>query len=251
MKSGTGELQTIALFGGTSEIGLAILRTFVGPSTERIVLACRDTVSGQTVADTFDERITVDVIEWEARDLSAGPNIISMFGDDNRDIDLVIIAAATLGEQSAFDADPVLAGEAVVINTASPIATLSATASQMTAQGHGNIIVLSSVAGVRVRSDNRVYGASKSGLDSYALALANELDDTGVEITVVRPGFVHGRMTDGMKPAPFATDPATVASATHNAVAAGRRVVWVPRVLQLVSAVFRVLPNSIWRRIRR
>ncbi|MGC6397021.1 MAG: SDR family NAD(P)-dependent oxidoreductase [Ilumatobacteraceae bacterium] len=251
MKSGTGELQTIALFGGTSEIGLAILRTFVGPSTERIVLACRDTVSGQTVADTFDERITVDVIEWEARDLAAGPNIISMFGGDHRDIDLVIIAAATLGEQSAFDADPVLAGEAVVINTASPIATLSATASQMTAQGHGNIIVLSSVAGVRVRSDNRVYGASKSGLDSYALALANELDDTGVEITVVRPGFVHGRMTDGMKPAPFATDPATVASATHNAVAAGRRVVWVPRVLQLVFAVFRVLPNSIWRRIRR
>lgn len=144
-----------------------------------------------------------------------------------------------------------LAGEAVVINTASPIAALSATASQMTAQGHGTIIVLSSVAGVRVRSDNRVYGASKSGLDSYALALANELDDTGVEITVVRPGFVHGRMTDGMKPAPFATDPATVALATHNAVAAGRRVVWVPRVLQLVFAVFRILPNSIWRRIRR
>lgn len=100
-----------------------------------------------------------------------------------------------------------LAGEAVVINTASPIAALSATASQMTAQGHGTIIVLSSVAGVRVRSDNRVYGASKSGLDSYALALANELDDTGVEITVVRPGFVHGRMTDGMKLAPFSTDP--------------------------------------------
>ena len=251
MKNGTGELQTIALFGGTSEIGLAILRTFVGPSTERIVLACRDIVTGQTVAGTFDEHITVDVIEWEARDLAAGPNIISMFCDDNRDIDLVIIAAATLGEQSTFDADPMLAGEAVVINTASPIATLSATASQMAAQGHGNIIVLSSVAGVRVRSDNRVYGASKSGLDSYALALANKLGNTGVGITVVRPGFVHGRMTEGMKPAPFATDPATVASATHNAVAAGRRVVWVPRVLQLVFAVFRILPNSIWRRIRR
>jgi decaprenylphospho-beta-D-erythro-pentofuranosid-2-ulose 2-reductase len=251
MKKGTGELQTIALFGGTSEIGLAILRTFVGPSTERIVLACRDTASGQTVANTFDEHIIVDVIEWEARDLAAGPNIISMLGDDNRDIDLVIIAAAILGEQSAFDADPVLAGEAVIINTASPIATLSATAFQMTAQGHGNIIVLSSVAGIRVRSDNRVYGASKSGLDSYALALANELDDTGVEVTVVRPGFVHGRMTDGMKPAPFATNPATVASATHNAVAAGRQVVWVPRVLQLVFGVFRILPNSIWRRIRR
>lgn len=251
MKNGTGGLQTIALFGGTSEIGLAILRTFVGPTTERIVLACRDTASGQTVADTFDKHITVDVLEWEARDLEAGPNIISMLSDDNRDLDLVIIAAATLGEQSTFDADPVLAGEAVVINTASPIAILSAAASQMAVQGHGHIIVLSSVAGVRVRSDNRVYGASKSGLDSFALALANALDDTGLEITVVRPGFVHGRMTKGMKAAPFATDPATVASATHNAVAAGRRVVWVPRVLQFVFAVFRILPNQIWRRIRR
>jgi decaprenylphospho-beta-D-erythro-pentofuranosid-2-ulose 2-reductase len=251
MKNGTGELQTIVLFGGTSEIGLAILRTYVGPSTERIVLACRDTISGQTVANTFDEHITVDVLEWEARDLAAGPDIISTLSDDNRDIDLVIIAAATLGEQATFDTHPVLAGEAIVINAASPIAILSAAASSMIAQGHGNIIVVSSVAGVRVRTDNRVYGASKSGLDSFALALANELDATGVSLTVVRPGFVHGRMTKGMKPAPFATDPATVASTTYDAVIKGRRVVWVPGILKFVFGVLRVLPNSIWRRVRR
>jgi decaprenylphospho-beta-D-erythro-pentofuranosid-2-ulose 2-reductase len=251
MKSGTGEFQTIALFGGTSEIGLAILKTFVGPSTERVILACRDTAGGDAVADSFDEHITVDVIKWEALDLAAGPNIISTLGEDPRDIDLVIIAAATLGEQATFDMHPVLAGEAIVTNTASPIAILTAAASTMTTQGHGNIIVVSSVAGVRVRSDNRVYGASKSGLDSFALALANHLEATGVSLTVVRPGFVHGRMTKGLKPAPFATNPATVAAATYDAVTDGRRVVWVPKSLRFVFAIFRILPNALWRRIRR
>lgn len=251
MKNATGEFQTIALFGGTSEIGLAIAKAFVGSATERVVLACRDTVSGDAVANTFDQHVTVDVIEWEARNLAAGPDIISMLSNDKRDIDLVIIAAATLGDQSTFNTHPTLAGEAIVVNTASPIAILSAAATRMTEQGHGNIIVLSSVAGVRVRSDNRVYGASKSGLDAFALALANDLEPKGVLLTVVRPGFVRGRMTAGMKPAPFATDPATVASATFTAVNAGRRVVWVPRILQLVFGLFRLLPNRIWRRIRR
>jgi hypothetical protein len=68
-------------------------------------------------------------------------------------------------------------------------------------------------------------------------------------VLVVRPGFVHSRMTQGMKAAPFATTPAAVAEATAVGLRKGKRTVWVPATLRPVFAVFRHLPGSVWRRL--
>jgi decaprenylphospho-beta-D-erythro-pentofuranosid-2-ulose 2-reductase len=109
--------------------------------------------------------------------------------------------------------------------------------------------VLSSVAGERVRRANFVYGSSKAGLDGFAQGLGDSLAGSGVSVLIVRPGFVTGRMTAGMAPAPLATTPAAVAEATAAAIAAGRAVVWVPATLRPLFAVFRHLPRPIWRRV--
>ena len=63
--------------------------------------------------------------------------------------------------------------------------------------------MLSSVAAERPRRANAVYGASKAGLDALAQGLGDELHEQGVRILVVRPGFVHTRMTRGLAPAPL------------------------------------------------
>ena len=68
----------------------------------------------------------------------------------------------------------------------------------MRAQGHGTIVVLSSVAAIRPRKANFVYGAAKAGLDAFGRGLADSLHGTGVDVLLVRPGFVIGRMTAGM-----------------------------------------------------
>jgi short-subunit dehydrogenase len=116
-------------------------------------------------------------------------------------------------------------------------------------QGHGRFVVFSSVAGQRARRANFIYGSSKAGLDAFAQGLADALEGTGVGVTIVRPGFVVGRMTEGMSPAPFATTPEAVAGAVVRAIESGQPVVYVPPVLQWVFAVMRHLPRAIWRRI--
>jgi len=121
----------------------------------------------------------------------------------------------------------------------------------MRAKHTGQIVVFSSVAGARVRRANYVYGSAKAGLDGFACGLADALHGSGVHLLLVRPGYVIGRMTAGMTPAPFASTPGQVA----DAVVAGLRrhtvVVWVPRVLQPVFALMRVLPRGVWRRMPR
>ena len=101
-----------------------------------------------------------------------------------------------------------------------------------------------------MRKANFVYGSSKAGLDGFAQGLGDSLVGTGASVLIVRPGFVHSAMTNGMKPAPFATTPDVVAEATVKALRAGTRIVWVPGMLRVVFSLFRHLPTPIWRRLK-
>jgi short-subunit dehydrogenase len=121
----------------------------------------------------------------------------------------------------------------------------------MQAAGRGTIVVFSSVAGVRVRRANYVYGSAKAGLDGFASGLADALHGTGVRLLIVRSGFVIGRMTHGMTPAPMSSTPSEVAAATARALAKGRRTVWAPRMLRPVFFGMRLLPQWVWRRLPR
>jgi short-subunit dehydrogenase len=112
-------------------------------------------------------------------------------------------------------------------------------------------VVFSSVAGARVRRANYVYGSAKAGLDGFASGLADALHGTGVQLLIVRPGFVIGRMTEGMDPAPLSSTPHQVAAATAKALAAGRDRVWVPGLLRPVIFAMRLAPQAIWRRLPR
>ncbi len=121
----------------------------------------------------------------------------------------------------------------------------------MRSLGRGTMVVFSSVAGVRVRRANYVYGSAKAGLDGFASGLADSVHGTGVRVLIVRPGFVIGRMTAGMSPAPLSSTPPQVAAATARALARGRRTVWIPWALRPVFFGMRLLPQSVWRRMPR
>jgi decaprenylphospho-beta-D-erythro-pentofuranosid-2-ulose 2-reductase len=136
-------------------------------------------------------------------------------------------------------------------NFTSHVTTLLAAAARMRAQGHGTIVVLSSVAAIRPRKANFVYGAAKAGLDAFARGLSDALAGTGVRVLLVRPGFVTGRMTAGMSPAPMASTPAQVGTAVAAALEGSATLVWIPRGLAAAAAVIRLVPRPLWRRMRR
>src|SRR6201999_2298980 len=108
------------------------------------------------------------------------------------------------------------------------VTTVLAAAERMRGQRHGTIVILSSIAAVRPRKANFVYGASKAGLDAFGRGLADALHGSGVRVVLVRPGFVTGRMTAGMPTAPLSTTPATVGAAVAKGLAGGATAIWVP-----------------------
>ena len=56
MKNGVGVAQNIVLFGGTSEIGQAILRRVVKPGVSRVVLVSRNIDHAETVTNPLADR---------------------------------------------------------------------------------------------------------------------------------------------------------------------------------------------------
>ncbi len=166
-------------------------------------------------------------------------------------LDLVISAAGVLIDQQLLDADVGRAGLLVETNFTGHVTTLLAAAGQLRRQGQGTIVVLSSVAAVRPRKANFVYGAAKSGLDAFARGLADSLHGTGVRVLLVRPGFVTGRMTEGMSSAPLSSTPAQVGEAVAAALRGTSGQVWVPRALGPAAVALRLLPRPLWRQLRR
>ncbi len=185
-----------------------------------------------------------DAIDGAAHDVLIR-DLAAAYGD----LDVVIVAFGQLGRPGRLNDDPARAADLVTVNSRVPSSVSLAVAAQFRRQGHGHLVVLSSVAGERVRKGNFVYGASKAGLDGFAQGLGDALAGSGASVLVVRPGFVHSQMTEGMPAAPFATTPAAVAEATAKALAKGRRTVWVPAVLRPVFSAFRHLPGGVWRRL--
>jgi decaprenylphospho-beta-D-erythro-pentofuranosid-2-ulose 2-reductase len=145
--------------------------------------------------------------------------------------------------------DPHAAAHLIGVNFAAAASIALVVANQLRAQGHGRLVVLSSVAGERVRKANFVYGSSKAGLDGFAQGLADSLVGSGAGVLIVRPGFVHSAMTAGLKPAPFATTPDAVADVVARGLVANRRIVWAPGILRVVFMILRHLPAPIWQRL--
>jgi len=243
-----GRPARILLLGGSSEIGLAILAALRAPRDSEVLLAGRD--EQRLIAASKELPFRCVPLAFDAMSTAAHQQVIDdAFG--RGPVDVVIAATGVLIAQPELDAAPALAERMISVNFTSHVTTLLAAAAKMREQGNGTIVVLSSVAAIRPRKANYVYGAAKAGLDSFARGLADALAGSGVRVLLVRPGFVTGRMTAGMTAAPLAATPAQVGAAVARALDSGAAVLWVPSSLRFAAVVLRLVPRPLWRRMRR
>jgi decaprenylphospho-beta-D-erythro-pentofuranosid-2-ulose 2-reductase len=241
-------IRRILLLGGTSEIGMAILTALRLPPDAEVLLAGRDEQQLEAAAKSLGR--PVRTLRYDATELATHePLIAEAFSSG--EVDVVIAAAGILIGQADLERDPLRAGMLIETNFTGHVTTLLAAASRMRTQGRGTIVILSSVAAVRPRKANLVYGAAKAGLDTFGRGLADSLHNSGVRVLLVRPGFVIGRMTQGMVPAPLATTPAAVGAAVAAGLRGRQDTIWVPPTLRALAVALRAVPRPLWRRIAR
>lgn len=246
-----GAPQSVLVLGATSDIaGATLTRLATMGRLHRAVLAARDPDALAQVGEHLRAMGVADVtqVPFEARDPDSVADAVDA-GFAGGDIDVVLIAVGVLPDQQRALARPDLAVCAAQVNfVGAGVAALHA-ANALQRQGHGVLVVLSSVAGERPRRSNFVYGATKAGLDALCTGLGDELHGSGVSVVVVRPGFVRTKLTAHLQPTPLATSADAVAEAIAEHLRSGSGTVWVPGQLRPVMSVLRHLPRPIFRRL--
>ena len=220
----------VALIGGQSEIGLAIISQLPENKTREVLLVDR---SGE---------FSLDVTDKAARERVVAELFLK------GDLDVAVIAVGLLGNNPDLNStDNLLA--AMEVNYVGTVHLVELLAERMKVQAHGQILIISSFAQVRPRTDNYGYGSTKAGLDFYARGLSAALEGSGVSIKILRPGFVKSKMTAGMESAPFSISAEECGKYGVAALSSKKLVTWAPSLLKYVAFIFKSLPEVIFRKI--
>jgi decaprenylphospho-beta-D-erythro-pentofuranosid-2-ulose 2-reductase len=249
MKDALGSVQSLLVLGGTSDIALATARKLVADRTRRVVLAARPSDRLDAAAQELRELgAEVETVPFDAAGVEEHEKTLgAVFAGG--DVDVVLVAFGVLGDQAADERDPVAAAKVAQTNYVGAVSASLVCANALKKQGHGSLVVLSSVAGERGRRDNFIYGSTKAGLDTFAQGLGDSLHGSGVHVMIVRPGFVESKMTAGLPKAPMSTTPGAVADAIVAGLRKGSQIIWVPAQLRFVFSGLRHLPRPAFRRV--
>jgi short-subunit dehydrogenase len=169
-------------------------------------------------------------------------NAVDKFAKATGGIELAVANAGIahylpFADQPADDVE-----EMVSINVLGSLWTVRAALPHMLLSARGNVVVVSSGAGIRAFPSGAVYGATKAANRGFAEALRHELSGTGVDVTTVFPGEVetdlHSHQLDRLpdwRDSEGAVEPREVAEALIAGVEAGKRNVYVPEAVRALG----------------
>ncbi|HEY5622686.1 MAG TPA: SDR family NAD(P)-dependent oxidoreductase [Gammaproteobacteria bacterium] len=240
----------VAFLGATRGMGRSLAR-LMGARGERLFLIGRDEEQLSRSASDLDIRgagsvgtATCDLLD----PLSFAPALEA--ADAALDgFDVMVVTAGAFAPQDELEADGDRTRELLTVNFVSTVILCEEARRRLLARGGGTICVFSSVAGDRARKPVILYGASKAGLSHYLTGLDHKFRVLGLRTVLVKPGFVHTGMTEGLEPPPFAGDPDDVARTVLRAIDRGKPVVYAPAIWKIVMLAIRMLPRAVMRRI--
>jgi decaprenylphospho-beta-D-erythro-pentofuranosid-2-ulose 2-reductase len=243
-------MRRILITGATSAIAQEAARHFAADG-DAFLLVGRDSEKLAAVADDLRARganeVAVEVVDLI--DLARCSRLIGEAVEKLGGLDALLIAQGTLPDQTACEENPVLALREFSINAMGPITLLLRAATHFENQGSGCIAAITSVAGVRGRRSNYVYGSAKAAVSTFLEGLRGRVGRAGVSVVDVRPGFVETPMTAHLPKKVLFAGAASVGQRVYRAMVAGEDVVYTPWFWRWMALAIQLIPRSIFTKL--
>ena len=163
--------------------------------------------------------------------------------------DIALCAVGILGNQTDDEKCSLNSSLVMRTNYEGPSLILGEIANHFEIRGSGSIIGISSVAGVRGRASNYIYGSAKSGFTSYLSGLRNRINKSGVNVLTVSPGFVYTSMTKNLDlPNLLTSQPSAVARKIFYSKK--KNSVMTPFPWNIIMLIIRIIPEKLFIRIK-
>ena len=243
--------MNVLVVGATSAIAEAAARRWAARG-DSLYLAARREPLLQAIAEDLRVRGAKQVA-CERFDVSMHGEHDALFTRAEAAIgplDCVLIAHGTLPDQEAALADADLAMREIERNGMSTVSLVLRAARRFESRKAGTIAVITSVAGVRGRASNFVYGSAKALVSTLLEGLRHRMHGKGVAVIDIRPGFVDTPMTAAFRKGALWASPDRVARDIVCAVDRRASVVYTPWFWRWIMLLIRHVPEFLFVRTR-
>lgn len=243
--------MNIAIFGATSGIAQAAAHRWAQRG-DSLILIGRDPEKLTAMAADLKSRfqVEVDTLVFDFRELSAMEQLVHDLYE-KCPVDRALIAFGSLPDQSSCQMDAGQTESHLVINFVSPLVLINLVIGQsMERRLPCRMGVITSVAGVRGRQSNYIYGAAKGGLSKAIEGIQHRLHGHPIKVTDIRPGFVATAMTAHLSQGPLFVAPESIAPALIDAIDRGKPVRYLPGFWRWIMLIIRCLPRWVFHRTK-
>jgi short-subunit dehydrogenase len=241
--------RIILITGASGGIGSALARRYARPGVT-LLLWGRDATRLEETANTCRARGAACQVEsFDLRDAAAQATRLAA-ADAATPIDIAIFNAGLGGTapDGAAAETPEASRAVAEVNFVAPITGANLMANAMAKRGHGQIVLIGSIAESFPLPMAPTYAASKAGLRMFAEALAIRLARHRVHVTLVSPGFIDTAMSRQVtEPKPFLMGADRAAAIIARGIEAHARTIVLPWQFAMIRSLSRLLPRAVLR----
>lgn len=246
------QINRIIIIGATSLIAQSCARVWIKQNLKELILIGRNIEQLEIIKNDLQVRnpttqiscFTLDFFDTEMISLT----INSIF--NNGYVDIALIAHGFLADQQRCQADLKIALNVLNINAISPVLFAESIVKRMEENNHGKLVMISSVAGDRIRKSNYIYGVSKKLVISYTQGLQHRLAKSNVKVIVVKPGPTDTPMTSQLKESgAFLASPDLVANIIVKGIKKNKLIIYAPKKWKFIMLIIKIIPTWIFNKL--
>ena len=164
-------------------------------------------------------------------------------------VDVLIANAGMSSTTAGENLSAVEASDVISINVVGVVNSVAAVLPDMLKRGSGHLVAISSLAALRGMPKSGVYSASKAAVSTFFESMRVDLRGSGVDVTVIHPGFIRTPMTAGRKKKlPFLLEADDAACRILRAVERRARTYAFPWLLAAAVRLIRHMPSALYDR---
>ena len=244
--------QRILITGASSGLGAGMARRFAARGRDLALVARRldllDALRDELLA--AHPGIRVVTAQLDVDDAAAVDEVVPAVARELGGLDR-FVANAGIGKGASVGTGHGWANRATLFtNVLGTHAQCEAAVTLFREQGHGHLVLVSSVASIRgMRGTRTAYGASKAALNALAEGIRSDLLGTGIRVTTVLPGYIETELNEGRR-GPFTVGLDVGVDALVTAIEREPVRAYVPEwPWRPVAGLLRVLPLPLVRRL--
>lgn len=242
-------MPTVLILGASSDMAVAIAREMASDGYS-IQLAARraDRLKPLQADLSLRFQVACTLHEFDAEDTATHNSFYASLPEKP---DIAITVFGYMADNELAISQWEEAARTIQVNYTGAVSIMNCIAADFIKRKSGLLVGISSVAGLRGRQSNFIYGSAKAGFTAYLSGLRNRLFREGIHVVTVLPGFVYTRMTENLNlPGLLTAKPEQVASAVVKAIRKKKNVVYIKWFWRWIMLIIRMIPEFMFKKLK-